>query len=240
MKTNFYERTAYRLSEQPVPACFINLDASFDTRLPVSPDGPLHVGLVLAESICARMADVEMYAFLIKDARKRQSLSPSEMDHASDVKTAVLTRSFLVGYIGACRGLLDSGAAALTTLYELPLTGADRSFRNGDFWHQFVIAAPNVHRRYHPLRIFFNQVYQWCSELAERLTPIVVLEHHYGEFSPRETLLRVLDESDIDTRALAADAIGRGWIDPLILHTRWKPQFLTLCEKLCHDIASDI
>jgi hypothetical protein len=237
MKTHFYERTAYRLSEQPVPACFIKLDDLFDTLLPATADQVLSHSLVLAESICARMAEVEMYAFLIEDARKRHSLDRAEMDYDSDLKTAVLTRSFLVGYIGACRGLLDSVAVALTALYDLPLTGANCSFHNGDFWHQFVVEAPNTQRRYHPLRLFFNEVFLWSSEMSLRIVPVVLLQHHYGKFSRRETLLKVLDERDADIRAVTDDAIGHQWIDPIDLHTRWKPQFLILCEKICHDIG---
>ncbi len=238
MQTHFYERTAYRLSEQPVPACFIKLDTLFDALLPASADQPLAYSLVLAESICARMAEVEMYAFLIEDARKRQSLDRTEMDYESDLKTAVLTRSFLVGYIAACRGLLDACAIALSALHDLPIAGANCSFRNGDYWHQFVVKAPNIQRRYHPLRLFFNEVFQWCSEMSLRIMPVVLLQHHYGKFSRRETLLQVLDERDIDIKAVTDDAIGHHWIDPVELHTRWKPQFLTLCEKVCHDIGA--
>ena len=238
MKTHFYERTAYRLSEQPVPACFIKLDSVFDAVLPASAEQPLAYGLVLAENICARMAEVEMYAFLIEDARKRQSLDRAEMDYESDLKTAVLTRSFLVGYIGACRGLLDASAVALSALYDLPLSGAQCSFYNGDFWHQFVVEAPNIQRRYHPLRLFFNEVFQWSSEMSLRIVPVALLQHHYGKFSRRETLLKVLDERDIDIKSVTDDAIGHQWIDPIDLHARWKPQFLTLCEKTCHDIGA--
>lgn len=237
MKTHFYERTAYRLSEQPVPACFIKLDDLFDTLLPAGAEQPLSYGLVLAESICARMAEIEMYAFLIEDTRKRQSLDRTEMDYDSDLKTAVLTRSFLVGYVGACRGLLDTCATALSVLYGLSLTGEDCTFHNGDFWHRFVVEAPNIQRRYHPLRLFFNEVFQWCSELSLRIVPVVLLQHHYGKFSRRETLLKVLDERNIDIKAVTDDAIGHQWVDPVDLHLLWKPQFLILCEKICHDIG---
>jgi hypothetical protein len=240
MKTRFYERTAYRLSEQPIPACFIALDDQFGNRLSSEIGSPLHFSIVLAESICARMADIEMYAFLMEDARARRSLAASEMDHESDLKAAVMTRSFLIGYLGACRGLLDSSALALVTLCDLPLVGSACSFQNSEFWRHFVSIAPNVHRRYHPLRLFFGEVDHWCSETAQRIVPVTVIEHHYGSYSRRDTLTQVLDSAEIDTRSLAADAIGRPWIDPLSLHTRWKPEFLTLCEKLCRDIADRI
>jgi hypothetical protein len=30
------------------------------------------------------------------------------------------------------------------------------------------------------------------------------------------------------------------WIDPLRLHDRWKPQFLTLCDKVCVDLEKGV
>ena len=107
MENSFYQRTAYALSDEPVPSCFLTLDDHLRAHLPTTDAGAYHYCLVLAELICARMADVEMYAFLMADARKRHSLAPEDVDHASDIKTASLTRSFLIGYLGAVRALLD-------------------------------------------------------------------------------------------------------------------------------------
>jgi hypothetical protein len=240
MATPFYLRTTYRLSEEPVPACFLTLDDHFAAKLPPVEDGALHYGMVLAELVCSRMADVEMYAFLMDDARQRQSLKAAEMNHDADLKTAVMTRAFLVAYLGACRALLDAAALTLGTLYEIPLTGSECSFRNGDFWHQFVMLAPNAHRRYHGQRLFYNEVNQWADETASRIAPLVLLQHHYGAFARREVLLQALDERHIDIEDLTAEGVGRNWIDPLVLHTRWKPQLLTLCERLCLDIAEQV
>ena len=30
------------------------------------------------------------------------------------------------------------------------------------------------------------------------------------------------------------------WLDPLQLHDRWKPQFMTLCDKICVDLERDV
>ena len=116
MKTYFYERTAYKLSDQPVPACFIKLDEQFDARVLINRAGTTPVPILLAESLCSRMADVEMYAFLLEDTRKRHRL-----DASGEVKVAILTRSFLIGYLGAVRALLDCAASALNTLYNFGL-----------------------------------------------------------------------------------------------------------------------
>ncbi|MCL4861365.1 MAG: hypothetical protein KJZ93_18250 [Caldilineaceae bacterium] len=232
MKTYFYERTAYKLSDEPVPNCFIKLDEHFDISPSVN-NATIHLAVVLAESLCARMADVEMYAFLIEDARKRHGL-----DKGGDLKAAILTRSFLYGYFGAARSLLDCGATTLALLYELALTPAERTFRNGDFWHQLVTGQPSVHRRYHAMRLFFNEVLRWNDQTVTRIPPLSISHSQFGAFSSREMHLRVLDEDEMDLPQLTGEPLRVHWLDPLLLHDRWKPRLLSLCEKLCQDIEA--
>ncbi len=231
MKTRFYERTAYRLAETPVPTCFIKLDEHFDTRLPAATVAGPHLHVLLAETVCARMADIEMYANLIEDARKRHGL-----DKDSDVRGAILTRSFFIGYLGAARALLESAAVTLTMLYKLPLKQVERHFANGDFWHLLVTSAPNVHRRYHPLRLFFNELLGWCNQTMSHVPPLLVSYQHFGQFSSREMHLRALDEPVVDLPEMMSAPTRLAWIDPLHLHDRWHPKLGVLCEKVCQDI----
>ena len=196
MKTYFYERTAYKLSDQPVPACFVHLDGSFDQHFATFEEAYGHRCVVMAESICARLADVEMYAFLMEDARKRHAV-----DSRGDEKATILTRSFLTGYLGAGRALLDATAAALTILYALPLSPSEATFANGDFWHQLVSNAPNVHRRYHPLRLFLTDFLRWSQETAHRIPPLMAAQQHFGRFAPREQRMQVLDDPGGDAGA---------------------------------------
>ena len=179
MKTYFYDRTAYRLSEQAVPSCFIRVDEVFDARFATFEEADAHPCVAMAESLCARMADVEMYAFLMEDARRRHSV-----DAKGDDKTSILTRSFLVGYFGAGRALLDVAAGTLASLYHLPMGMAEANFGNGDFWHQLVSNAPNVHRRYHALRLFVTEFWRWSSETAHRIPPLGSAQHHFGRYAP--------------------------------------------------------
>lgn len=231
MKTYFYERTAYQLSDQPVPSCFMRLDEQFDAYFSSFDDAYRHPCVIMAESICARMADLEMYAFLIEDARKRHTVDPK-----GDEKTMILTRSFLVGYLGAGRALLDVSAAALASLYALPLSQSEATFTNGDFWHQLVSNAPNVHRRYHPLRLFLTEFMRWTAETAHRIAPIAVLQNQFGKYAPRSQRLQVIDDAQASLSQLNLMPLNVRWIDPLQLHDRWKPQFMTLCDKLCVDL----
>jgi hypothetical protein len=231
MKVRFYERTAYQLSDQPVPSCFMRLDEHFDRRFSTHDEAVRHPCVILAESICARMADVEMYAFLIEDARKRHTVDPK-----AEEKAAILTRSFLVGYLGAGRSLLDSGASTLAALYGLPLNTTECTFANGDFWHQLVSSAPNVHRRYHPLRLFLTEFLRWQAESAHRIPPLIVLQNEFGRYAPRDTRLLVVDDAQASLARMSETPLPFKWLDPLQLHDRWKPQFMTLCDKLCVDI----
>jgi hypothetical protein len=234
MKTYFYERTAYKLSDEAVPECFLKLDEHFDVALAYDHNLYAHRSVLLAESVCSRMADVEMYAFLLEDTRKRNSIARKE-----DEKAAILTRSFLLGFLGAGRALLDSCAVTLATLYDLKIAKGDRTFINGDFWHQLVLVAPAVHRRYHPLRLFFNEVMRWQAETVYRVPPLVVLQGQYGHLPGREAQLKVADDAAWELPQMAAEPHRVNWIDPLELYTRWKPRLLSLCEKVCQDIQEN-
>lgn len=231
MKTYFYERTAYKISDEPVPDCFVALDAHFDNALVFDQNLYAHPSVLMAESVCGRMADVELYAFLMEDARKRTSTQRSE-----DEKAAIFTRSFLLGFLSASRALLDSCAVTLAVLYNLPLERSDRSFSNGDFWHQFVLHAPTVHRRYHPLRLFFAEVMRWQAETVYRVPPLVILQGEYGHLPGREAQLKVADDVSMELSQMASEPYRVNWIDPLDLYSRWRPRLLSLCEKVCHDI----
>ncbi len=235
MKTYFYERTAYKLSQEPVPEFFLKLDEHFDGALAYDHNLYAHRSVLLAESVCSRIADVEMYAFLLEDTRKRNSIERKE-----DEKAAILTRSFLFGFLGVSRALLDSCAVTLAMLYDLKIAKADRSFSNGDFWHQLVSVAPAVHRRYHPLRLFFAEVMRWQTETVYRVPPLVVLQGQYGHLpGGREAQLKVADDAAWELPQMAAEPHRINWIDPLELYTRWKPRLLALCEKVCLDIQDN-
>lgn len=234
MRTYFYERTAYKISDEPVPDFFLALDEHFDTALAYDHNLYAHRSVLLAESICGRMADVELYAFLLEDTRKRNSIERSE-----DEKAAIFTRSFFLGFLGAAKSLLDSCAVTLAVLYELPLGRNERVFSNGDFWHQLVLTVPSVHRRYHPLRLFFNEVLRWQTETVYRVPPLVVLQGQYGHLPGREAQLRVADDANMELNQMAAEPHRVNWIDPLELYTRWRPRLLSLCEKVCVDLQEN-
>lgn len=235
MKTYFYERTAYKLSDQPVPQFFLALDEFFDSNLVLERPGITPMPVILAESVCSRLADVEMYAFLIEDTRKRHRL-----DKTGESKVAILTRSFFIGYLGAARSLLDSCSAALAILYELPLRPSERTFANPEFWQHFVGRVPNVQRRYHSMRLFFNEVMRWANETPDRIPPLQVVHNQFGPYPARDSHLRVADDPNADLGAMDVELLRLHWIDALDLHHRWKSNLIMLCEKVCQEIRASI
>lgn len=235
MKTFFHEHTAYRIADAPLPGCFERLDEHFDVSLGVAmPRGAAtHVAVLLAESICARMGESELYMQWIGELRKRQRL-----DKEGDARAAILTRTWFVGYLGACRALLDACANALSTVHDLMLERANRTFASPLFWQTLVEHTPNIHRRYHGSRIFFNEVFRWCSETTDRIVPLEMVYVTFGQYSSRDSHFRVIDEPDTDFATLAYIHRTYNWVDPLQIHDRWKPQLLTLCDKLCGEIQT--
>lgn len=237
MKSNFVERTLYRLMRLPAPSCFLRLDDHFDLALPMQParGAATHLPVLLAERLCARFAEVEWYADSILDARKREGL-----DREADVKAALLTRAWFVGYLGAARAFLDAAAATLDSVYDLRLARADCTFASSFFWQTLVEQSPNTHRRYHTNRIFFNEVFRWCAESADRVAPLEVIYATFGPYSTRDAHLRVLDEAEMLYATLAQGRRTLNWIDPLSLHDRWKAHLLSLSERLCDEIRQTV
>lgn len=253
MQTFFYERTAYQLSAEPVPDCFVKLDQHFDLRFSAERDALVHPHVIWAESICARMADVEMYAFLVADVRNRSGIGRDEPDanrarfgkvqdeRLGDGRAAILTRSFVIGYIAACKSLLNACAAALTDLYDLAVPLSSRSFSDANFWHQLVLSAPNIHRRYHAMRLFFNEVASWGDNVAHHLPPVGLLlgRDYLGQPLSPTMRTQAVETRNVTLGEMVDSNVALRWIDPIDLHRRWKPQLLTVCEKICQEIERE-
>ncbi len=255
MKTYFYERTAYQLSSEPVPQCFLALDEHFARQFLTEREAFTHPNVILAESVCARMADIELYAFLLQDVRNQhgtgdpdpsQQTSPKSGDkpgrirddRLGDGRASSLTRAFAIGYLGACVALLDGCAVTLTQLFYLSLPLAERRLTHANFWHQLVVKQPNVHRRYHALRLFINDVARWQSEIPHRVPPLSILQgrEYLGQPLRSEMRVQLVETTDIGLPQMATTAVPLSWIDPVALHQRWRPQLLNLCERICRDL----
>ncbi len=94
---SFYNRSAYRFNGVAIPQCFLELDKHL-THMSIE-EG-------LAENICRRMADVDLYATLIAKA----------LQDIDRFQGGIKVGSFLVGYFSASKSLLDAGSTSLCNI----------------------------------------------------------------------------------------------------------------------------
>jgi hypothetical protein len=132
MRTGFYERTAYGFLPIEAPECFINLEKYFYNNI----TGTQIFGnqiTRLAENLSYRMADIDLYAYLILDANRKPNIwNPDSKIIRNDFKRAILVQSLLIAYFSACKSLFDSGAISLNQLYQLGLGNPkEQDFRRG-------------------------------------------------------------------------------------------------------------
>ena len=228
MRSWFYNRTTYTLLNVPVPECFIKLDEYFDTRF-VTSHPSLHESGTLAENLCRRMADVELYASYISEAQE----SPDTF------KGAILIGTLLVGYFNACKSLLDAGAITLATVYNLNLKNKEMDFSKTEFWKQLDKKAGHIIvGRYKTFDSLFKTVIMWRDAAVHRLTPFVVT-HSPGEPGkvPREKVeIKMVAQPDAEISTVVKAAKTISWVEPLHYHRQWKSQLLNFCKAVCLDI----
>jgi len=228
MKTWFYNRTAYKLLNIPVPKCFTELDEYFD-RLFSGSGAMLHPSVTLVENLCRRMADVELYASYISEAQK----SPDTF------KGAILIGTLLVGYFNACKSLIDAGAIALATVYNLNLPNKEMDFSKSKFWKQLnEKTGPIIVDRYKAFGSLFKEIIVWRDAAVHRLTPFVVT-HSPDEPSkvPREKKkIKMVAQPDTEISTVVKATKSISWVDPLHYHRQWKSQLLNFCNDVCVDI----
>ena len=232
MKTFFYNRTAYspRLLNMTVPQCFIELDDYFDTLFPTTAGSTQEV-VILAENLCRRLADVELFAQYISEAQRE----------SDTFQAAILIGTFLVAYFNACKSLMDAGAITLAKLYPLNLTNKEMDFSKKKIWQRLETQiGPTVVDRYAPFKSLFDEIVKWRDSAVHRLTPFVVT-HFPGspEKVPREKLaIKMVDQPDTDISVIVKKAKDIRWIEPLDCHKQWREHLLGFCEQVCLDIRT--
>jgi len=105
-----------------VPQCFVELDDYFDTLFKTTTDLAREV-ITLAENLCCRLADIELFVRYIAEAGKESNA----------FQAAILIGTFLVAYFNACKSLLDAGAITLARIYNLNLKNKEMDFSKAVF-----------------------------------------------------------------------------------------------------------
>ena len=141
MKTYFYNRTVYRVLSQEVPHCFIALDGYFDSQFSSLEQSFSDHRVHLAENLCRRMGDIEMFAAQILDLQQ----------HPDTLRSTLVISSYLAAHFGACKSLLDGGAMVLSHMYGLPLSNTQKDFSKPIFWQHLEQKSQDAFRRYESL-----------------------------------------------------------------------------------------
>ena len=206
MKTFFYNRTAYGLKSPnaTVPQCFVELDNCFD-KLFQTPAGITQEVVILAENLCRRLADVELFTQYISEAQRK----------LDTFQAAILIGTFLVAYFNACKSLLDAGAITLAKIYSLELKDRQMDFSKGVFWRRLEERAGSiVVGRYAPFKSLFSEIVEWRDAAVHRLTPFVIT---HGPGSPdkvprQEFEIKMVDQPDTDISVIVKRAKDIRWI----------------------------
>ena len=232
MKTLFYKRTAYilELPNITVPQCFIELDNYFDTLFQTTV-GLTQEVVILAENLCRRLADVELFAQYISEAQRKSNIS----------QAGILIGTFLIAYFNACKSLMDAGAITLAKIYSLDLRNKETDFSKRKFWQQLEKQIePTVLDRYTPFRSLFSEIVRWRDSAVHRLTPFMVIHTPDSPNKvPREKMeIKMVDQPDTDISVFAKKPEDIRWIDPLDFHKQWREHLLDFCGQVCLDIRA--
>lgn len=226
MKTLFYKRTPYSIFKMPVPKCFIELDEYFDTIFPTW-KAIFHPPVVLAENLCHRMADVEAYAYYITEEQKG----------VDTIKSAILIGTLLVGFFTSCKSVLDAGAIALDTLYNLHLPEKEQDFAKSELLRRLKKETGSViYDRYDAFKSLIEEIRDWRNSAVHRHTPFVV---SHGPRDAREKQeIKLANHLDMDLNTIVGKLKSIKWVEPLYYHKKWQGQLIMFCKEICLDIRS--
>jgi hypothetical protein len=240
VKTHFYNRTLYKHLQQDIPHCFISLDERFDKKY--SNLGEASSGLLpFAENVCRRMGDIDFYA---------QSIDDAYSSHDLPFDNALLIGTFLVGYFGTCKSLLDAGAITLSSIFQLELESKHQDLdpKRGRFWGKLNAKNSDAFNRYQTLQPFFKEIIEWRDFSVHRLTPIVVVSgptnarqgKSPSEINRSDVNIQMVANPDVYPNDLIKEGLGVSWMHPPDLHLVWRPKLVQFCEYLCADIESKL
>ncbi len=259
MRTYFYNRSSYAFLEDDVPDCFKYLDEYFDSVVK-SDEELLVLGnpvVQLAENLCYRMGDIDLYAFLIsKLSNKNNDVWNFDSKIIKNIyNRATLARSLLVSYLGACKSLFDAGAIALNHIYQLELNEKEQDFMKGRLQAKLKPKCDDKYENFESL--VHDIVKNWRNDAIHRHAPTVAPVDSriipdasskgfqislFGEFKKGRpdligkpvTLDKVID-AHFNPDGIKENKIG--FCELVDLHKEWRPQFIDFCEKICDDLS---
>jgi hypothetical protein len=259
MMTNFCKNTPFLFLPIDTPDCFLRLDAYFDKKIPESDEASMtkifdYTLVSLAENICYRMGDIELYSFLINELSNSSTKiwAKNSPIRQNIFKRTILARSLIISYFSACKSLFDAGAIALNQLYRLNLGDKEQDFRKSKFINALKDKGKSDYSQFEGL---VNDIVRWRDESIHRVPPPVMIVDSrvipgslvkgfrislFGKMKKGSHMIGgpiTLDEV-IKTQLGNDDQKKKeiGFSELLDLHEEWRPKFTKFCELLCGDL----
>lgn len=259
MKTVFHTRSAYIFlpGENRTPECFLKLDEYFDMKIPenTGPSKILEFPLVsLAGNLCYRMADIDLYAFLIHDLLNDtyELWNERSPTHRNIHKKTMLASSLLISYFSSCKSLFDAGAIALNQLYSLGLKNKEQDFGKTKFKE---ILGKKSQFDCNPHFSLVKEIIKWRDCGIHRMPPSVIpVENRlFPDSSGKgfricligttqkgsdelegpinlDEFLKAIENNDSQMKKKL------GFSQLLDLHEEWRPKFIEFCILICDEI----
>lgn len=257
MKTVFHTRSAYLFlpGGNRTPECFLKLDEYFDMKISESaePSKVLEFPLVgLAGNLCYRMAEIDLYAFLMHDLihDSYEFWSERSPAHRNIHKKRILASSLLISHFSSCKSLFDAGAIALNQLYSLGLKHKEQDFGKTKF--KKILGKKSL-SPYDPYFSLAEEIIKWRDCYIHRMPPAVMpVENRLissdkgfsiclfgktqkgsdelgGPVNLDEVLVTIENDDSQKKNRL-------GFCQLLDLHEEWRPRFVEFCTLICDDI----
>jgi hypothetical protein len=262
METLFYKRSVYPYLGETAPECFLQLDEYFDGQFATKEAWSADPFVGLAENLCRRLGDVDLYARLIADTltgdglgllgqQKEVSLKGSLLVFPPGVQResinsrggfevvgkAVIAGTLLTGHFGACKSVLDSSAIALNQIHRLGLSNKQQDFGKGDIWRALKQKNDLAHERYQRFRKSMDEIVVWRDASVHRSNPVVLVVVDNFDADLGSASIKLLLRPDINLGQLVVvKEPEHQWVDPLHFHEKWHRELVRICEEVCADI----
>jgi hypothetical protein len=237
MATHFYNRTTYRSLEGRVniPLPFLWLDQEVFEKIGVGVTHAQHRPVMMAQTVCQRMADIDYFATEIGKAQTDPNVG----------RACSLVATYLVAYFSASKGFLDGVAIGLNQLFQLELAAREQDFGKPKLLRTLEGKDAGVAKRYHGYGPFVAEVIAWRDSAVHRVSPLTAMYYlksgpPKGRYISKDWAVRMHRDKTMSLGGLGDRTRLDAWVDPLELPREWRPRFVEMSGTFCEDLGAQV
>lgn len=237
MGTYFYNRTTYRSLDGRVaiPLPFLWLDREVFEKIGVGLTHAQHRPVMIAQTVCQRMADIDYFATEIGKAQKDPNVG----------RACSLIATYLVAYFSASKAFLDGIAIGLNQLFELGLSAREQDLGKATLLRALGRKDAGVAKRYQGYGPFVADVIAWRDSAVHRLSPLTVMYYlkpgpPKARYISKDWVVRMHRDKTMSLGGLGNRTRLDAWIEPLELPKQWRPHFIEMSGTFCEDLGAHV